>query len=57
MREAMRYHTAMGDRNSAKRLYKKLIEGLREALDDERAEPMPETTKLLTELQAPGRGE
>ncbi len=56
VREAMRCHTAMGDQNSAKRLYKRLIEDLREALDDEKAEPMPETTKLLTELQALGRG-
>ena len=47
VREAMRCHTAMGERNSAKRLYKKLIEDLREALDDDGAEPMPETTKLL----------
>ncbi len=57
VREAMRCHAAMGDRNSTKRLYKKLIEDLREALDDDEAEPMPETTKLLTELHASGRGE
>lgn len=56
VREAMRCHTAMGDQNSAKRLYRRLIEDLREVLDDEKAEPMPETTKLLTELQASGRG-
>ncbi len=50
VREAMRCHTAMDDKNSAKRRYKKLIEDLREALDDEAAEPMPETTKVLEEL-------
>ncbi|MGE4056551.1 MAG: BTAD domain-containing putative transcriptional regulator, partial [Vicinamibacterales bacterium] len=57
VREAMRCHAAMGDQNSGKRLYKRLIEDLREALDDEQAEPMPETTKLLTNLQASGRGD
>ena len=50
VREAMRCHAAMGDRNSGKRLYKRLVEDLREALDDERAEPMPETTEVLEEL-------
>lgn len=50
VREAMRCHTAVGDRNSAKRLYKKLVEDLREALDDDEAEPMPETTTVLEEL-------
>ncbi len=53
VREAMRCHTAMGDRNSAKRMYKKLVEDLREALDDERAEPMPETTKVMEEVAGP----
>ncbi|HMS71561.1 MAG TPA: BTAD domain-containing putative transcriptional regulator [Baekduia sp.] len=53
VREAMRCHTAMGDQNSAKRLYRRLIEDLREALDDEQAEPMPETTRLLDELVRP----
>ncbi|MBE0608913.1 MAG: LysM peptidoglycan-binding domain-containing protein [Dehalococcoidia bacterium] len=52
VREAMRCHTAMGDRNSAKRLYKKLVEDLREALDDDEAEPMPETTRVLEEHTA-----
>ncbi len=50
VREAMRCHAATGDRNSAKRLYKTLIEDLRTALDDEQAEPMPETARLLEEL-------
>ncbi|MGE0600565.1 MAG: BTAD domain-containing putative transcriptional regulator [Dehalococcoidia bacterium] len=57
VRDAMRCHTAMDDLNSAKRRYKKLVEDLREALDDEQAEPMPATTKVLEELQASGRGE
>lgn len=52
VREAMRCHAAMGDRNSAKRQYKKLIEDLRQALDDDEAEPMPETTNLVASLQA-----
>lgn len=50
VREAMRCHAAMGDRNSAKRQFKRLVEELREALDDDQAEPMPETTKVLEEL-------
>ncbi|MBE0611103.1 MAG: LysM peptidoglycan-binding domain-containing protein [Dehalococcoidia bacterium] len=53
VREAMRGHSALGDSNSAKRLYKTLIEDLRAALDDERAEPMPETTKVLEEVAGP----
>ncbi|MGE3845159.1 MAG: BTAD domain-containing putative transcriptional regulator, partial [Vicinamibacterales bacterium] len=53
VREAMRCHASMGDRNSAKRLYKKLVEDLREALDDEKAEPMPETTRVLNDLNRP----
>jgi len=52
VREAMRSYAAMGDKNSAKRMYKKLVEDLREALDDDQAEPMPETTKLVVSLQA-----
>ncbi len=57
VREAMRCHAAMGDRNSAKRQFKRLVEELREALDDDQAEPMPETTRVLQELQTSGRGE
>lgn len=55
VREAMRCHASMGDRNSAKRQFKRLIDELREALDDDQAEPMPETTKVLQELQVSGR--
>jgi len=51
VREAIRCHTAAGDRNSAKRLYKTLVEDLREALDDDQAEPMPETTRMLEDLE------
>lgn len=53
VREAMRCHAALGDQNSAKRRYKRLVEDLREALDDDEAEPMPETTKVLEEHTAP----
>ncbi|RIL01827.1 hypothetical protein DCC78_09210 [bacterium] len=52
VREAMRCHAALGDQNSAKRRYKRLVEDLREALDDDEAEPMPETTKVLEEHTA-----
>lgn len=50
VRGAMQCHSSFGDRNSAKRMYKKLTEDLREVLDDEHAEPMPETTRLLEEV-------
>ncbi|MCZ7576325.1 MAG: bacterial transcriptional activator domain-containing protein [Dehalococcoidia bacterium] len=50
VRKAMQCHASLGDRNSARRLYKKLTEDLREVLEDERAEPMPETTKLVINL-------
>jgi len=53
VREAMRCHATRGDRNSAKRMYKKLVEDLREALDDDEAEPMPETARVLEELVGP----
>jgi DNA-binding SARP family transcriptional activator len=57
VREAMRCHAAIGDWNSAKRLYKRLVEDLRQALEDDEAEPMPETTRVLNSLQAQsGRG-
>jgi len=49
VREAMRCHVSMGDTNSAKRLYKRLVEDLRDALDDEETEPMPETTRVMEE--------
>lgn len=55
VRGAMRCHIALGDQNSAKRMYKKLVEDLRQALDDDDAEPMPETTKVLEQLQASKR--
>jgi len=47
VRGAMQCHASFGDRNSAKRLYRKLTQDLREVLDDESAEPMPDTTRLL----------
>lgn len=50
VRGAIQCYASLGDRNSAKRLYKKLTEDLREVLDDEHAEPMPETTRLLEEV-------
>ncbi len=57
VREAMRCHAAMGDLNSAKRLYKRLVEDLRRALEDDEAEPMPDTTRVAISLQAQsGRG-
>ncbi len=41
---------AIDDKNAARHAYRKLVEALREALDDERAEPMPTTTKLFSQL-------
>jgi two-component SAPR family response regulator len=41
---------AIDDKNAARHAYRKLVEALQEALDDEQAEPMPTTAKLFSEL-------
>jgi len=48
----MRCHAKLGDANSVRRVYKALRESLRRELEDEKAEPLPETTALFQELTA-----
>ncbi|MDP2949751.1 MAG: LysM peptidoglycan-binding domain-containing protein [Chloroflexota bacterium] len=49
-RGLMRCHAKAGDVNGVRKVYKVLVESLRRELDDEEAEPLPETTALLKEL-------
>ena len=51
-RALMRCHAKLGDGNSVRRTFKVLTESLRRELDDEKAEPLPETSGLLRELTA-----
>jgi len=46
----MHCHTKAGDLKGIHKVYKVLVESLRRELDDEKAEPLPETTALLREL-------
>jgi hypothetical protein len=46
----MRCHAKAEDVNGVRKVYKVLAESLRKELDDEKAEPLPETTSLLREL-------
>jgi DNA-binding SARP family transcriptional activator len=55
-RGLMRCCAKLGDTNSVRRVYKTLRESLRRELEDEKAEPLPETTALLQELTADPRG-
>lgn len=50
VRGIMRCHAALGDTNAVRRTYKALITALRHELEDDGAEPLPETTALLHEL-------
>jgi len=49
----MRCHAQRGDTNSVRRVYKTPREWLRRELEDEKAEPLPETTPLFQELTKP----
>jgi DNA-binding SARP family transcriptional activator/LysM repeat protein len=49
-RGLMRRYAKAGDMNGVRRVYKVLADSLRRELDDEKAEPLPETTALLKEL-------
>jgi pentatricopeptide repeat protein len=49
-RGLMRCYAKVGDANGARKVYKVLRESLRRELEDEKAEPLPETTALLQEL-------
>jgi hypothetical protein len=46
----MRCYAKAGDLNNIRKVYKLLAESLRRWLEDEKAEPLPETTALLREL-------
>lgn len=50
VRGIMRCHAALGDTNAVRRTYKALTTALRRELEDDGAEPLPETTKQLEEL-------
>lgn len=45
-----RRYAKLGDLNGVRKVYKVLCESLRRELEDDRAEPLPETTALLHEL-------
>ena len=46
----MNCYAKLGDINGVRRVFKMLTESLRRDLDDEKAEPLPETTALFREL-------
>ena len=46
----MRCYAKLGDLNGVRKVYKVLCESLRRELEDENAEPLPETTALLQEF-------
>jgi DNA-binding SARP family transcriptional activator len=49
-RGLMRCYGKLGDPNGVRKVYKVLCESLRRELEDEKAEPLPETTALMREL-------
>ena len=49
-RGLMRCYAKLGDVNGVRKVYKVLTESLRRELEDEKAEPLPETAALLQEL-------
>jgi pentatricopeptide repeat protein len=49
-RGLMRCYSKLGDVNGVRKVYKVLTEALRRELEDESAEPLPETTALFREL-------
>ena len=55
-RGLMRCYAKFGDVNGARKVYKVLRESLRRELEDEKAEPLPETRALMQELPAPSNG-
>ncbi len=56
-RGLMRCYAKLGDLNGVRKVYKVLCESLRRELEDEKAEPLPETTAVFRELAGqPRRG-
>jgi nucleoid-associated protein YgaU/DNA-binding SARP family transcriptional activator len=49
-RGLMRCYAKLGDLNGVRKVYKVLCESLRRELEDDKAEPLPETTALFREL-------
>lgn len=49
-RSVMRCHAKLGDINGVRRVYKTLRDSLKHELEDDKAEPMPETVELFGEL-------
>lgn len=49
-RGLMRCYKRLGDVNGARKVYKVLTESLRRELEDDKAQPLPETTALFHEL-------
>lgn len=54
VRGLLRCFALLGDTNSARLAYKRLVTALRETLDDDHAEPMPATTKVLNDFHTNG---
>ncbi len=54
VRGLLRCYALLGDTNSARLAYKRLVIALRETLDDDHAEPMPATTTVFNEFHANG---
>jgi DNA-binding SARP family transcriptional activator len=54
-RSVMRCHAKLGDINGVRRAYKALQESLKRELEDDKAEPLPETAVLVRDLTAPER--
>ena len=52
----MRSYARLGDVNGVRKVHKVLTESLRRESEDEKAEPLPETTGLLQELTRSGHG-
>lgn len=55
-RGLMRSYRKLGDVNGVRKVYKVLTESLRRELEDEKAEPLPETTALMQQLTRSRRG-
>lgn len=55
-RGLMRCYAKLGDVNGARKVYKVLTESLRRELEDEKAQPLPETTALLQEFTQQPKG-
>lgn len=55
-RGLMRCYAKLGDLNGVRKVYRVLCESLRRELEDDKAEPLPETTAVFQELATQGRG-